>query len=410
MRGFVARGVPRVARGSRAERANVGARGIESFHPSVVGCVPPLSGEKEKLCNHERFLVSPGLASQGFDTGDDTVVQGTSRTCPWWRLVAMAVWVGLPFSWSMPAHAQMDFSLEEAEQAPEEAPPSEEGAAEDEAGAEDTVAPEGDVGAEEGGDVIGELAGEEFSTGEREETLNIEETVEEIYAVQRIYALRLGRVELAPSIGFSMNDPYVSRMGVGLSLNYWWTNVLAIGANLLWYDLGTGGSSDLSFYVARATRLAVPYTEWQFGANLNFTYVPLYGKFTMFNEFIFQWDAYVVGGVGVMRTKPVPIIDPDARSFDFNNNVSFNAGLGIRVFLSRFLTVFGELRDYVYFERLENLDVPVVEERRFCRGAEDTADCRDGWYASSRTITNNVMVQVGITMYFPFSFEYRLPK
>ncbi len=383
-------------------------RGVEASSRGMVNCGPPRTGLSAELFDSRGSQVEEGLLPKGFDAGDDTVVQGTSRTCPWWRLAAMVVGIGLPLAWAAPSHAQMDFSLEEAEQAPEEAAPEEAAGGED--AAPEGMAPEGDLGGEEGGDVIGDLAGDDFGTEERGETLDIKETVEEIYAVQRIYALRLGRVELAPSVAVSLNDPYVSRMGIGLALNYWWTNVLAIGANLVWYDLGAGGTSDLSFYVARATRLAVPYTDWQLGANLNFTYVPLYGKFTMFNEFIFQWDAYVVGGVGLMRTKPVPIIDPDARSFDFNNNVAFNAGLGIRVFVSRFLTIFGELRDYVYFERLENLDVPVVEERRFCRGTEDSADCRDAWYASSRSITNNVTIQVGITMYFPFSFEYRLPK
>ena len=332
-------------------------------------------------------------------------------TSPWYLVAALLG--GALTCWAPRASAQMDFSLEETEQAPEDggdaaAPEGEPGGMD-----EGEAAPEGDLGGGEGGDVIGELAGDEpLSTGERESAPRVTETVEEIYAVQRIYALRLNRVELAPSLAFSMNDPYVSRMGLGLAVNYWWTNVLAIGANFIWYDLGSAASgiSDLGFYVGRATRLAVPYTQWQLAAALNFTYVPLYGKFTMFNEFIFQWDAYVVGGVGLMRTKPVPIVDRDARSFDYGNNVSFNAGLGIRVFVSRFLTIFGELRDYVYFERLENLDVPVVPEQRFCQGEYDTADCRDGWYDPNRSITNNVTVQVGITMYFPFNFEYRLPK
>ena len=39
----------------------------------------------------------------------------------------------------------------------------------------------------------------------------------------------------------------------------------------------------------------MPLTEYQWGAALNFTYAPLLGKFAGFSDFIFQYDAYVVG-------------------------------------------------------------------------------------------------------------------
>jgi len=62
---------------------------------------------------------------------------------------------------------------------------------------------------------------------------------------------------------------------------------------------------------------AVPLTEYQWQAALNFTYVPMYGKFAGFSDFIFHYDAYVVGGVGALSTRPIPTIDPDNRSFSF---------------------------------------------------------------------------------------------
>ena len=124
-----------------------------------------------------------------------------------------------------------------------------------------------------------------------------------------MYVLRSGRFELAPSYATTVNDPYVWHPALSVGLNYWVTNVLAVGANFLWYQ-GIESESDLNFSVRRSTRLAVPITEYQLGAHLNFTYVPIYGKFSMFNSSIFQWDSYLIGGVGMMRTRPVAVVDP----------------------------------------------------------------------------------------------------
>lgn len=273
----------------------------------------------------------------------------------------------------------------------------------------DEDVPEEDVAdepaADEGmGDVIGDLAAEgddglDEGLADRERA---KETSEEIYAIQRIFALRLNRLEVAPSVGFNINDPYASHPSVGVALNYWFTNVLAIGANFNWYQgLGNAhdGGSDLNFDVQQGASLGVPLSEWQMGANINFTYVPIYGKFNMFREFIFQWDMYLVGGVGIMRTRPIAVVDPN-RSFDFRTNMAFNVGLGLRIFLTRYLTIFGEIRNYMFLERHENLEVPV----------DPVEQADPSTWLGGNQLTQNLSVQVGLTLFFPFTFEYKKPK
>jgi len=321
-------------------------------------------------------------------------------------LVVLLTVVLLPLGgaapWLSVARAQMDFSLDEAES---DTPPADDSQGDD--GADmtfDENQSEGGEGADfgaGGGDIIGQLAAEDegAQAGATEGAPRVTASQEEVYAVQQVYALRINRVELLPSIAFTINDPYVSHTALGLGLNYWFTNVLAVGVNFLWYQ-GLSSESDLNFFVRRSTRLAVPITQWQMGAHLNFTYVPLYGKFSAFNRFIFQWDAYVVGGVGLMRTRPVPVIDPEIRQFDYGMRVAFNAGLGLRVFLSRYLTFFTEFRDYAYLEKFENLEVALGD------GRTDA----NTWFASGSTLVNNTTVQVGFTLFFPFTFEYHLPK
>ncbi|HJL19186.1 MAG TPA: outer membrane beta-barrel domain-containing protein [Sandaracinaceae bacterium LLY-WYZ-13_1] len=302
--------------------------------------------------------------------------------------------------------ADMDFSGGEGEGGEDEGGADmdfgAEGGTEGEGGGADMDFTEGGEGSEDGGGggLIDDLAttDEEIDTT-TERTADTTEAREEIFAVQQIYALRINRVEVTPSFAQTLNDPFVSHPAISLGLNYWWTNVLAIGVNFLWYE-GLETESDLNFFVRRSTRLAVPVSAYQFGAHLAFTYVPLYGKFAMFNEFIFQWDAYVVGGVGIMRTRPVPVVDPEVRNFDYDIRVAFNLGIGIRVFVSRWLAVFGEIRNYMYLEQLEALDVALGDRRTN----------PETWTQDDPAFTSNVTVHLGLTIFFPFEFEYRLPR
>jgi outer membrane beta-barrel protein len=221
----------------------------------------------------------------------------------------------------------------------------------------------------------------------------------DIYAVQQIYALRRGRFELMPYWSFSLNDQFVSHLGPGLGINYYLTNVLAIGVNGTFHQ-PFNGDSDFNFQNRRATRLAVPLNEYQAAGTLNFTYVPIYGKFSGFSQFIFHYDMYVLGGVGALRTRPIAVIDPDNRKFDYDWRLAFSAGIGLRIFLNRWFAVTGELRDYIYSEHLEATSV-----------APDAAGQRNPntWYGD-KPITNNFQAQLGISMFLPFSWEYRLPK
>lgn len=322
------------------------------------------------------------------------------RMAKTWRITLCLVFV-LCTAPSFVAAQDMSFDLDEAEGASDApAPPTKgKGKAPEEEGVEGEVEGEAAIS---GGDVLTELTAEGGPSEEKVEGGIEKETevAEEIYAVQRMQVVRSGRFELAPSLAFTVNDPYVSHPALAVALNYWVTNVLAIGANFLWYQ-GIESESDLNFSVRRSTRLAVPITEYQLGAHLNFTYVPIYGKFELFNEAIFQWDSYLIGGVGMMRTRPVAVVDPAVRSFDFDWRVAFNAGMGIRVFVTNYFAIFGELRDYLYLEKLENLTVQL--------GADRAGD-KNAWLDENATLTNNVTAQLGVTLFFPFTFEYRYPK
>jgi outer membrane beta-barrel protein len=222
---------------------------------------------------------------------------------------------------------------------------------------------------------------------------------EQIYAVQQLYALRVRRFEVQPYWSFTLNDQFVSHPGPGLALNYYITNVLAIGANFNYYR-PFNVDSEFNAQVRRAARVGVPLTEYDWSAALNFTYVPAYGKFSGFGDFIFHYDAYIVGGVGAISTRPIPVIDPDNRNFEFEPKLAFNAGLGLRIFFTRWFAAILEVRDYIYNEKLENTEIATTIPQQQDEGT---------WFGDSK-LTNNVQAQVGISIFLPFSFEYRLPK
>jgi outer membrane beta-barrel protein len=220
---------------------------------------------------------------------------------------------------------------------------------------------------------------------------------EQIYAVQQLFALRVRRFELNPYWGVTLNDQFVSHNAPGLSINYYITNVLAIGVNGNYYQ-PFNVDRDFNADVRRAARVGVPLTEYQWSAALNFTYVPAYGKFAGFGDFIFHYDAYVVGGVGALSSRPIPVIDPDERNFDWQPKLAFNAGVGLRIFFNRWFAAMLEVRDYVFNDELEALSV----------NEENPAD-KGTWYGEKK-ITNNVQAQLGVSIFIPFSFDYRLPK
>lgn len=221
----------------------------------------------------------------------------------------------------------------------------------------------------------------------------------QMYAVQQIYALRYHRFELNPYFGLSMNDQFVGHPGPGLGLNFYITNVLAVGVNGNFYA-GLNTNSDFNFQTSRAARVGEPITEYAWNANLNFSYVPAYGKFAGFSDFIFHYDFYVLAGVGAISTRPIAVIDPDNRTFNYEPKISIHVGGGLRIFFNRWFAAMLEVSDYIFFDKLEN---PSIADRAEARNPET-------WLAPGTSFTNNVQAQVGFSVFLPFTWEYRLPK
>jgi outer membrane beta-barrel protein len=228
----------------------------------------------------------------------------------------------------------------------------------------------------------------------------------QMYAVQQIYALRYHRVEVNPYFGLTMNDQFVGHPGPGLAINFWITNVLAIGVNGNFYQ-GLNAPSAFNLQTSRAGRVGEPITEYQWNANANFTWVPAYGKFAGFGDFIFHYDFFVLGGVGAISTRPIAVIDPDNRTFTFKPKINGHLGGGLRIFFNRWLALTVEVSDYIFGDQLEN---PKIDDTIDTKTQKPNAQNPATWLADGSYLTNNVQAQVGLSIFLPFTWEYRLPK
>jgi outer membrane beta-barrel protein len=223
----------------------------------------------------------------------------------------------------------------------------------------------------------------------------------EVFAVQQIYALKRNRLELNPYWAFSLNDQFVSHPGPGLALNFYFSNVLAVGINGTYYG-GLNSDSSFNFENRRSARIAVPLNEYLVGANLNVTYVPVYGKFASLADFIFHYDMYTVFGAGTLVTRPIPVIDPDNRKFDWTPKLAFNAGVGMRIFINRWIAATLELRALPFLEKVENIKVG--------KTTAEQVDPKTFFGDNSTKFTIAVQTQLGLSFFIPPSWEYRLAK
>lgn len=167
---------------------------------------------------------------------------------------------------------------------------------------------------------------------------------------------RKGRFGLTPVIGMTVNDPYWTSMLVGASADYHILDWLAVGVDFRFAvgftsglldeiesDLaGARGVSESAGEVDFVTTSRVHYL-----ATANVQFIPLYGKFVMFDAVEMAYDLHLLLGVGYARTIAFPE-DSGARQIDESDgSVAPVAGVGLRLFINRWFGINFEFRDYL---------------------------------------------------------------
>lgn len=216
---------------------------------------------------------------------------------------------------------------------------------------------------------------------------------DDIVVVPRKAFLKTGRLELAPLAGMSINDNLIRHYGLGGDITYFLTDVFGVGLQGMYM---IKEQTDLEGLVGLQFNRLATLNRYLWQAALNFTYVPIYGKFALFNKYIFHWETYASAGIGVVQTEIIP---RRRGSETFKTEaIAPNFGLGYRLFLLDWMTFNITLRDYVFNDKFEPTNrtpaqpIDVVEQNAVGK------------------FVHNVMVYAGVGFYLPPSFNYRTPR
>jgi outer membrane beta-barrel protein len=211
---------------------------------------------------------------------------------------------------------------------------------------------------------------------------------QDIVVVVRKPFLKQHRLEILPTWGTTMNDNIIRHFQFAGAINYFLTDVLAVGIEGQYYVKDLREPYDL---VARQARRLPTVNKYNYGAALNFHYVPIYGKFAILDEHIIHWETFFTAGVGFTQSEVIPR-DPAYEPFK-NFLITPNVGASMRFFVTKFLTVNAGIRDYVFVDQYEAVGRTEVR-------ADDAKENADS------SLVNNVVFQAGIAFWFPTSFDY----
>ncbi|MCL2326029.1 MAG: hypothetical protein FWC40_05985 [Proteobacteria bacterium] len=146
---------------------------------------------------------------------------------------------------------------------------------------------------------------------------------DKIVVIQRKPFMRRGRVELAPMFYGGINDGLLFQVGVAGQINYHILEWLYVGVYGGWQDWrfvnrksnGLSGSYD-DVIDATDAIVTTSIVDSYVGGVVGF--VPLYGKFAIFNSSVVHWDLSLGVGGGAVYTrvngfKPAGLISVDHR-------------------------------------------------------------------------------------------------
>jgi outer membrane beta-barrel protein len=221
-------------------------------------------------------------------------------------------------------------------------------------------------------------------------------TWKDIVVVPRKAFLKGGRLELGPFYGQTINDNLIRHHIFGVDLNYFLTDALWIGLQGQYFIKQLTTQNELiGLQYNRTSTL----NRYLYGGALNLGYVPLYGKFALFNRSIVHWEIWASAGIGVTITEVVPRNPANASLAFKNTDLTPNVGIGSRFFILDWLTVNFALRDYILPDKFE----PNPNNMMLYPTAADAKA------NATSAFVHNLMFYAGVGMYLPTKFTYKTP-
>lgn len=195
-----------------------------------------------------------------------------------------------------------------------------------------------------------------------------EPIVDRVKAVQKKPVLKRARVELSPYSAIGVNDPFYTHVAFGGGLTFFPHDNFGLGLSLTYF---VAHQKTLAHEVVRIGQKSVPaeFDLPKYFVGVDLHWIPIYGKVSLFNSVIAPFDLYLIAGGGIVNT-------------GVNSRLSANIGIGQRFFVGDFLALRIELRDHMYLDTLRV----------------------DGQLRSD--IQNYILLQLGVSLFVPPSFEY----
>ncbi len=209
---------------------------------------------------------------------------------------------------------------------------------------------------------------EEVKAPPPEEKKEVEVREDRIKSIQRRAFLKYNRWELTPTFCLSLNDAFYQRMGVGAAGAYHVADALGFEIQGIYIiDFRT----DMVGYFQRANQALPRVSQMRYYFMGSLLWSPLYGKLSFFTNDIVPFDAYLIGGMGMVSTST-------------GAKLAGNLGLGLRYFVTSWLAIKLEVRDLIYTDRFH------LEESN----------------ANYTDIQNQLMLGIAVSFFLPPDFEY----
>jgi outer membrane beta-barrel protein len=197
-----------------------------------------------------------------------------------------------------------------------------------------------------------------------------------VKSVQRKLYTKRGRFELAPSFGINVNDPYYNKIAGTLRAAFYPSDALAVALRLsLIQTIKTDDARAAQRVLFSNIFASIPY--WS--ALVDVEWSPIYGKVSIFNS-ILQFDGFLIGGAGIVFTETSNAV-ATATTAAGTVKPAADLGFGFRFIVKDWLAVNLGLVNTTY------LDTPVGTTKGI--------------------VQNMMMLNVGLSMFFPLKSTYR---
>lgn len=261
-----------------------------------------------------------------------------------------------------------------------------------------------------------EVAGAKAPT----EDVKIKTRWDDIAVLPRRYSLKARRVEISPQYHFTLNNPLIRHHAVGAQINYFLSEALWLGVEGQYYVPQQSTGVEGTYFLIGSQDKALPaVNKLVFSALLDFGYVPVAGKFALFNRAVVHWEGYVTLGVGAFMSEVIPVkrSDPAFKTI----SAIFDVGVGSRLFLTRWLALNAFLKLYGYPDKFEPVaNASFTRTGAGCSGSltglgagsqayEDAyTQCRKD--NGSTTLVMDVQFGLGLSIFLPPKFEYKMAR